>query len=235
MAARAPLPRRVSTASRSRTAPLRPLAPPRSRRGGLAATRLVDLDPRQRVDAHGGGGQHRRQAPDRRTGGAGPGNDRPVRRRPRRRRAAPGCASATRRALVPSVITASAPKIGHGGSDHSRFAAIRYRNTWPTSARYSPCRNAATVVAGASLSAARRRADQAWPASVSERQPGHHHQRRQHADGAGRVQPPDGQQPPRHQRADLRDARQPAGRAVDEQPGVHDRQQQRERPQRRCR
>ena len=28
-------------------------------------------------------------------------------------------------ALVPSVITANAPKIGHGGKDHSRLAAIR--------------------------------------------------------------------------------------------------------------
>src|SRR5262245_2845411 len=46
-----------------------------------------------------------------------------------------GARVASEAALAASVTTANAPSIGHGGDDHSAFAAMKSRKRWPTKAR----------------------------------------------------------------------------------------------------
>ena len=121
-------------------------------------------------------------------------------------------------------MTASAPKIGHGGSDHSGWGHQQQEHV-PNEPQVRPSRTSGFVVAGAArqTSVAGKR-DQCQP---------HHDQKRlQHADAARCPQPP-------HAITPTRTATRPAKRAavhrgtLEEQPGVHDRKQQRQRPQRR--
>ena len=68
-----------------------------------------------------------------------------------------------------------------------------------------------------------------------ERQPDDDEERRQDADAAGGLRPPGHHQEPRQDAADLRDGRQASGGALDEEGGVRDGEEQRQRPERRGR